>query len=299
MRAHVSMALCAALAAMACHARHATVTTPDARPPVTLLEPVDERRHAPPAASAPDASAAVCDGRTARGGHVHQLLRCPDALVDAVRGWRPDALVALGGGILGPGRAACSTVQRAKATAQLFEALDRAPWMVLSGEGPHEPARALDGIEARCVRARLTQERAHPDAPVAEIAREATALDRTNTAALTEADYLCAAIVAAHDDDAWRDAVFARMLFEPRSETTVENALRASVILKRRSLRRVVIVTTPVMRDGREVDNHARRALGDFEADRARGLHDSRLGAVSCPDGDGAAPWSGFERDPH
>jgi hypothetical protein len=288
-----ALALLAITAACQAPTRAASITptpSPSAAAPA-LIEVI-------PRASTVDVSPAdevVCDGRTARGGGVHHLRTCADDLVAAVVRWRPDALVALGGGILGPDQPACSTVQRAHTTAQLFDALGRTPWLVLSGEGRHEPATPLTGSMTRCVRARLAQEHAHPDAPRAVIAAEIAELDARGEASITEADYLCAVVLDRHHDDAWERAALARMLFEPRSESTVENAQRASVILRQRGIRRAVIVSTPVVRDGREVDNHARRALGDFQADRARGLLPSLLGAVSCPDREGGAAWSAFE----
>lgn len=265
----------------------------------SVIETVEIPWRAPPR-SAPDARAdftpwGTCDGRVARGGYVHHLAPCPASIVDEARRWRPDALVALGGGILAPNRPACSTVQRAMVTAQLFDALGRAPWLVLSGEGPVEPARPLSPRELTCVRSRLAQERAHPDAPRGMITEEIARLARDGAASLTEADYLCAQILDAQRGAAWQGAALSRMLFEPRSRSTIENAQRASVILRRRDIRRAVIVSTPVVRDGREVDNHPRRALHDFQVDRARALHRSALGAVGCPDREDGVVWRSFE----
>jgi len=228
---------------------------------------------------------------------VHELRECPANIVNETVLWHPDVIVVLGGGILAPGQPGCATAQRAFAAHELFEALGRAPWLLLSGHGPVEPARAVDDIEARCVEERYRQELA---APALEgvtrdvINRDGSEFARARSAALTEADYLCAGILAFYPRDV-RAAIVTHLLFEPRSTSTLENANFSTPILGARRCGRALILSTPVVHADHSIDNHPARALEDFRRDRKRGVHATRLGAVGCPFDQGGPPWSEFE----
>ncbi len=242
----------------------------------------------------------VCPSRHLGTPSTHHLLTCPAPIVEAIRRWRPDVLVTLGGGILGPGVPGCSTVQRAYATHQIFEALGREPWLLLSGHGPVEPVRAVDPGERTCAGERFAQETAFRGLPRSLrkiIARDQATLAAQGTAELTEADYLCAAVLAWYDP-ALQPTVLARMIFEPRSMSTVQNASYATALIGQRGLRRAVIISTPVVHRRGGLDNHPERALEDFRADRARGAHAARLAAVGCPFDQGGPAWSAFEGAP-
>ncbi len=204
----------------------------------------------------------------------------------------------LGGGILAPGEASCSTEQRAFAARGIFEALARRPLIVLSGRGPREPSRPLDPVEGACIAARLRQELAAPRLATTSrtlVARELHELVASDTAPLIEADYMCAVILETYAADD-RDATLARMRFEARSESTIDNATLSTPILASENVSRALLVSTPVVAaSGAVTDNHPARALEDFRAARREGRHHYRLGAAGCPFEGGGPSWVEFE----
>ena len=274
-----------------------TNTPPSPMPETVLLEP--DAGDIPRDGSVPwtPNGPRICHSRHLGSLTEHQLLECPANIVNETVVWRPDAIVVLGGGILGPGQPGCATTQRAFAAHQLYEALDRAPSLLLSGHGPVEPARPVDEIEALCVGTRLQQELTTPEldrATRATIDAESAQLATMRAAPLTEADYMCAAILAFYPQRV-RPAVLTHMLFEPRSTSTIENANYSTSILSARHIARALILSTPVVHSDHSVDNHPARALEDFRRDRKHGVHSTRLAAAGCPFIEGGPPWSEFE----
>ena len=151
------------------------------------------------------------------------------------------------------------------------------------------------------MRARLIQQREGLEgtAPVGALARaaidrERADLDARREGSLTESDAMCATMLEGYGD-AERASALARMLFEPRATSTVENAAYSSGIIGARCFGRVLIVSSPVARAGVEVDNHAERALADFRAMRARGICHAHLAAIGCPMEREGQSWSAFE----
>jgi hypothetical protein len=253
------------------------------------------RDAAAPAWVAPEAR---CTGHTRDRDVVRTAKFCPVRTVGRVTQWAPDAVVVLGGGMLSDGRPNCATVQRGYLAAQLDDALRAAPpTFVFSGAGNDSRAlAAMDEADARCVAARIRQSAATGSAAQRQrLAREADGVAAGRSWVMTEADAMCA-VMLRRTEPARRDEVLARVRFEPRATTTVQNALFTRPMLVAGHFQRVLVLTSPVLkRFGRGVDLHADRAFGGFQALRRGGPW--ALAAVGCPIvmGAGVQTWFQFE----
>jgi hypothetical protein len=207
--------------------------------------------------------------------------------------FNPDVLVVLGGGVLPDDRANCATTQRAVAALQLFQALGMRPAIVLSGWGQRRRPALLDDASSYCLSARLAQQSTASGDHESALERER--LLASHRGSLHEADLLCATMLRRLPPVAWRDFLL-HVRFEARSETTTENAAFSTPVLERGGYRRVLIVSTPVVRPVPPlVDNHPARALADFRVDRERTGGHYQLAAAGCPFVDGGPAWFGTD----
>ncbi len=253
----------------------------------------------PPAWVAPEAR---CVGHARNRDVVRTAKFCPVRTVARVAQWAPDAVVVLGGGMLASGAPGCATVQRGYLAAQVDDALRAAPpTFVFSGAGNDRHAlAAMDEADARCVAARVRQSAAAAgsSAQRQRLTREADAIAAGASRVMTEADAMCA-VMLRRTEPARRDALLARVRFEARSSTTGQNALFTRPILAAGRFRRVLVLTSPVLkRFGRGADLHADRAFGGFQAARRGGGW--ALASVGCPivQGPGVQTWYAFEPVP-
>jgi uncharacterized SAM-binding protein YcdF (DUF218 family) len=236
------------------------------------------------------------------------LWECPESTVERVVRWAPDALVVLGGGLRLDGQPNCATAERGFIAAQLFVALEGRPTLVFTGHGSRWIRRAVDWADARCIAARLEEQKRRQDdgsdaAALAEggyeevlpsWVRAQRAPREGERFAVSEAESLCAVMLRAVPES-MRPLVLARARFDVRARDTVENARYTRAALLEAHSTRALVVSSPFI-DPRSwtYHVHADRALAAFRGAR-RGAHYA-LGALACPRALRRAPW--FELEP-
>lgn len=243
---------------------------------------------------------AHCVGHSRSREVLRRAKGCPDRTVEHVVEWQPDAIMVLGGGMRADGSPSCATVQRGFLAAQLDEALATTPpTFIFSGAGnDSRTAKVMDDEDARCVAARLRQEATSTRSSMERqrLAREADTVRAGGSWVMFEADAMCA-VMLRRTDPSRRATLLPRVRFEAQATTTAQNALFTRPILAEGHFRRVLVLTSPVLkRFGRGSDLHADRALGGFQ--RVRGNGGWALAAVGCPllEGPGVYTWYQFER---